>query len=284
MKKLVIVINDEDEDELMAVQKARQIADSFQLEVEVVRFIPQASSDTEKQSATQSIHELTQSVYSDRPDATSQVAATDSIPQWMAEHFADNEDTLVVITGHHRSQRMFHTPTDWSLIRQLHCPVMINCDHKWKSRPNVMVALDLSTDAPSHRELNALALRWARQWESTHDCQLHAMYCVPIPAPLLEFDIVERHEYQRSHDPEAKDKLIALLNEHDMSQVTPHIEAGTPEKSISSLAGKLKADLVIMGGVGREGIQRLLHHNTTEKVLHYLRTDLLVVRPSGASR
>jgi universal stress protein E len=279
MNKLVIVISDEEEGNSLALKKAKNIAAHFQAEVEVVRFLPQASSDSARRSASQSISELVHSVFNDLGGVTNQVVPTDSVPEWMADHCAPSEDNLVVKTGH-RSESLFHTPTDWELIRQLHCPVLISSSQKWKSKPNVLIALDLSSDKAAHRELNALALRWARQWQAVYDCQLHAMYCILIPAPLLALDIVERHEYQRSHESEFMEQLVALLNEFGMSEVIPHILAGAPEKSISHMASELKADLVIMGSVGRGGVQRFLHRNTTENVLHHLRTDMLVVKPT----
>jgi universal stress protein E len=280
MNKLVVVITDEEEVESLALKKARSIASAFDTEVEVVRFVPQTSSDSDRQSTGQSISDLVNSVFDEPDRVTSQVVATDSIPGWVADYCSLGNDELVVKTGH-RSESLFHTPSDVGLIRQLHGPLLISCSRKWKSKPNVLIALDLSSDEASHRELNDLALRWGRRWEAVHDCQLHALYCVPIPAPLLEFDIVERHEYQRRHEPDAKDKLVALLEESGMSNVIPHIEAGTPEKSIGHTANQLKADLVIMGSVGHVGVQRLFHHNTAEKALHYLRTDMLVVKPAA---
>jgi universal stress protein E len=281
MKKLVVVITNEEEGESLAVKKARDIAAAFDAEVEVVQFLPEDCSDADRQSAEQSVTESVNAFFSDPDGVSSQVVATQSIPGWMAEHYPPGNEILVVRTEH-RGERLFHTPTDLGLIRHLDSPLLISCNRKWKSRPNVLMALDLSSDAPSHRELNELAMHAARLWANVHDCKLHAMYCVSIPAPLLELDIVERYEYARTHEPDAKDRLLALLEEYGMSGVTPHIEAGTIEKTIAHTASVLKADLVIMGSAGHEGVARFFHHNTVEKAMKYLRTDMLVVKPSGA--
>lgn len=282
MNKLVMVVSEEMEGESLALKKAKNIAAAFKADVEVVRFLPQTCSDTARQSATQSIGELVHSVFNDLGGVTSQVVPTDSIPEWVADHCASSDDNLVLKTGR-RSESLFHTPTDWELIRQLHCPLLISSNQKWRSKPNVLVALDLSSDEAEHRELNALGLHWARHWEAISDCQLHAVYSIPIPAPLLALDIVEQRDYQRTHEPEAKEKLLALLKEFGMTEAIPHILAGAPDKTIPHMANELKADLVIMGSAGREGIQGFLRGNTAEKVLHHLRTDILVVKPSGVS-
>ena len=282
MNKLVMVLSEEMEGESLALKQAKNIAAAFKADVEVVRFLPQACSDTARQSATQSVSELVHSVFNELGGVTNQVVPTDSIPEWMAGHCMSSDDHLVLKTGR-RSESLFHTPTDWELIRRLHCPLLISANQKWKSKPNVLIALDLSSGEAKHRELNALGLRWARQWKAVSDCQLHAVYSIPIPAPLLALDIVEQRDYQRAHETEAKEKLLALLKEFGMTEAIPHILAGVPDKTILHMANELKADLVIMGSAGREGIQGFLRGNTAEKVLHHLRTDILVVKPTGVS-
>jgi universal stress protein E len=282
MTKQVIVIINEEGGEPFALEKARNISASLEADVEVVRFIPENSSDADRQSATQSINELVNAVFEERGGVTSQVVLTDNVPGWMADYCSPGDGKLVMVTGY-RSETLFHTPTDWGLMRQLDCPLMIGCDKKWKSKRNVLIALDLSSGAASHREMNVLAMRCARQWQAVNNGQLHAMYSISIPAPLLALDIVEPHEYLRTHEPKTREKLLELLEEFGMSDVIPHIVLGAPEKTIPSMANKIKADLVIIGSLGHKGIQRFLHHNTAEKVLHHLRTDMLVVKPTGVS-
>ncbi len=281
MSKLVMVISDKEGGENLALTKAKSIATQLDADVEVVRFLPPTCSDATRQSAAQSIGELVQSVFKELGHVTSQVVTTDSISDWVVNHCPSSDDNLVVKTGH-RSESLFHTPTDWELIRHLHCPLLISSNQKWKSSPNILIALDLSSEA-RHRKLNAQALQWASQWQAISDYQLHAVYSIPIPAPLLALDIVEQREYLRTHEPKAEEKLRALLDEFGMSNVTPHILAGASHKTIPHMANELKADLVIIGSIGRAGIQRFIHSNTAEKVLHHLRTDILVVKPSGLS-
>jgi len=50
------------------------------------------------------------------------------------------------------------------------------------------------------------------------------------------------------------------------------------EKVISSEAAKERAQLLVMGTVGRRGVQARLLGNTAEKVLRYIRTDVLAMK------
>jgi nucleotide-binding universal stress UspA family protein len=54
-----------------------------------------------------------------------------------------------------------------------------------------------------------------------------------------------------------------------------------PGVAIPALATQLKADLVVMGTVGRSGIPGLLMGNTAETILDQLSCSVLVMKPPG---
>ena len=56
---------------------------------------------------------------------------------------------------------------------------------------------------------------------------------------------------------------------------------GRTEKEIPALANELKADLVVMGTVGRTGVPGLFIGNTAEAVLYQLQSAVLAIKPVG---
>jgi universal stress protein E len=54
---------------------------------------------------------------------------------------------------------------------------------------------------------------------------------------------------------------------------------GPVEKVITSRAAKVRAQIVVMGTVGRKGVRAHLLGNTAEKVLRHLKTDVLAIKP-----
>jgi universal stress protein E len=58
-----------------------------------------------------------------------------------------------------------------------------------------------------------------------------------------------------------------------------HIKAGNPNTVIPSIASKIKAELVVIGSVGRRGLKAKLMGNTAESILALLKTDVLVMQP-----
>lgn len=99
----------------------------------------------------------------------------------------------------------------------------------------------------------------------------------------MDLEVLERSEYEKKHKPKAQQKLYDLLNQCGLTDATTHITTGPTDKTISHLANELKADLVIIGSIGREGVKGFLLGNTAERVLHHLRTDMLIVK-SPATR
>ena len=282
MVKHVLVIADIDCDETLALEKARDITLPISTTLEIIKFI-QCSDESELSAAQQmeqareSLAVTIKSVFNGSTEIISKVVNVENITAWMVEHCQQKSVDLVV-KSRHRTESLFHTPTDWQLIRQLSCPVLLTSHIRWKTQANILLALDLSSDENKHQQLNRLVLSWGKFWSSVNNHQLRAAYSIPIAKPLLELDVVDSNEIEQKKSPQAKENMQALLALCDMEAVPSHITAGPPEKNIPHLAGELHCDLVIIGTVGRQGLSGYVKGNTAEKVLHNLRTDCLIVK------
>ena len=56
---------------------------------------------------------------------------------------------------------------------------------------------------------------------------------------------------------------------------------GEAQDLIPKVAETLKADLVVMGTVGRVGVQGLLMGNTAEKILQVIDCSIMAIKPDG---
>ena len=286
MSKHVLVIADIDDDDFLSLEKAKEVSGDFSASVEAVKFC-HYDSDNDGPIADylvrmeQEFDATIQEVYGSDMDVTRQVIAKEDIDEWIVERCENRQKPIdLVIKGGHRTESLFHTPTDWKLIRHLHCPILIASHTKWRAKSNVLMTLDLSHNDEIHAQLNELTLTWGELWSQATHTKLHAIYSIPIAKPLLELDIVDKREVEAKEAPEAAQKLEAYLQEFNMENVTCHVPAGPPDKTIPHLAGELHSDLVIMGCVGRDGLGGFLVGNTAEKVLHHIRTDCLIIKLS----
>jgi universal stress protein E len=283
MNKRVLVIADIEDDDFLSLEKARDIAQPISASLEVVKFTQYDSKsdltlEQHMEKVEQVLDSMLEKVFENKSEITSKVVNSAKIDEWIVERCECHREHIdLVIKGGHRTESLFHTPTDWKLIRHLPCPILIASHTKWNSKPNILMTLDLSTKEAKHQRLNELTLQWGDTWSKATHTELHAMYSIPIPKALLELDIVDKHQVELKKAPMQMDKMQSMLAQKDMDSVVCHVPAGPPDKTIPHLANELNSDLVIMGCLGHEGISGWLLGNTAEKVLHHLRTDCLVI-------
>jgi len=284
MDKHVLVIADIEDDDFLALEKAQEIASTISASLEVVKFTNYDSDSDETLDhyitrLEKALDGLIEKMFDNSDDVARKFIAREEIDEWIVERCQSNRHPIdLVIKGGHRTESLFHTPTDWKLMRHLPCPILIASHTKWKSSPNILMTLDLSHNDKKHKQLNELALEWGKYWAQANHEELHAVYSIPIAKPLLELEIVDQREVELKKAPAAMDKLKTYLAQYEMDSVTCHVPAGPPEKTIPHLAGELHSDLVIMGCLGREGVTGFLLGNTAEKVLHNIRTDCLILK------
>lgn len=277
----LLVITDQNENETVAIEKAFAIAAPFNPQITVMTFI--STNDDRNQV---NLLQQTQTQLQNHIDKTfgvinraiAQVVATDNITSTLKVECENRAIDLVLKTGH-RTEGMFHTPLDWHLIRELPCPILIAAPHKWKSKPTILATLDVEkTDAVQAR-INEDVLTWSKLWsDNTGNC-IKCCYTIPVSEVLEDMDIVSAKAVKNKHEPIATKKMIDLLDTVDLKNSETHITTGNPAKEIPSYANKIKADLVIMGSIGRKGVEGMLLGNTAEKILHHLHTDTLIIRP-----
>ncbi|WP_394173632.1 universal stress protein [Thalassotalea litorea] len=283
MPKSILVITDLNETNNCSLKKARDIAGPLGTEIDVVRFIKtiapeqadEVSVDKQSKILANSVTEIFAN-HQPQGSIKSQVVVTDDIVNWVVDYTNEKDFDLVVKAGH-RSETLFHTPCDWALIRSLQAPVLIASQQGWRKKHVILAAIDPAAKDDVHRELNHAILEWTKKWGQKFDCSIHLVYSLPVSNVLRELDIIDVEEYAREHRIEGEEQLTELLSGYDIPNVKLHVTAGAPERAIPHCANELKAELVIMGSLGRRGLQGMLIGNVAEKVIHHLRTDSLVI-------
>jgi len=100
-------------------------------------------------------------------------------------------------------------------------------------------------------------------------------------------DVISRIPHGSSLEQEIQEEAQRRLDEFVKSlettriRVQPHLILGTPWKEIQRLVQQLSVDLIVLGTVGRTGIEGLLLGNTADKVLDHCDCSVLAVKPDG---
>lgn len=174
-------------------------------------------------------------------------------------------------------------PDDMHLLRKCPCPVWLVKPSRQTRIRCVLAAIDVPQEGGGG--LNERILDLAAGVAVGNGAALHVVHAVGYYADYLpigrglsltQLEVLKlRLRSQHQH------WIKTALTPYAAAQPRIHVTEGSPEEAISNLAARLKADLVVMGTVGRAGIPGLLMGNTAEKVFRRVDASVLAVKPEG---
>jgi universal stress protein E len=200
------------------------------------------------------------------------------VDKWVSKACSGGKYLAVVKTGSHTGS-LVHTSTDWQLLRECPCPVLIVAAKKWHRTKPVLVTLDLGTKLPEKRQLNHKVLKTARDLADALGVELEIIAAIEIPTLLSDLDLVDPIAYTKQAREAMQGHIADLAGAHGLPVRAFRSKRGPVEKVITSRAAKVRAQIVVMGTVGRTGVKARLLGNTAEKVLRLLKTDILAIKP-----
>jgi universal stress protein E len=173
--------------------------------------------------------------------------------------------------------------TDWELLRQAPCPVLLVKLPKPYHRPVVMTAIDPFHENAKPARLDAALLQASGQIATLLKGPLRIVHCV-APSTLITANwtaspIIIDTDRTAEALKRARKALVAEVARYPLPSHRLAVLHGSPREAIPSAAKAEKASLVVMGAISRSGFKRLLVGNTAEAVLDALNCDVLVVKP-----
>ncbi|NQV71254.1 MAG: universal stress protein [Pseudohongiella sp.] len=165
------------------------------------------------------------------------------------------------------------TNDSWQLVRHCPLPLLLVKDKEWGDPVVMMAAVD-----PLHSHSKPMQLdRQIIDASSSISGQLAGT-----------FHIV--HAYAESARPFAPAGTIKaehsaafseLVGGYNFDEANLHLIDETPVYALQHYSEKLNSDIVVMGAVSRSRFSEALIGSTAEEVLDYVKTDLLIVKPSA---
>ncbi|MBN7798106.1 universal stress protein [Parahaliea mediterranea] len=200
------------------------------------------------------------------------------IVSWVLRRVEGGKYTMVVKTGN-RSETLVHTPTDWQLLRECPVPVLIVARDKWVRTKPVLAALDLGTTNRDKRKLNHQVVAEAKRIAEVLGAELKLLSAVEVPTLLDELDMVDPISYVKKQKQAMQSHITELAEAHNLPRSAFQVKRGPVSRVITSEAARVRAQLVVMGTVGRRGVKARLLGNTAESVLQLLHTDVMALKP-----
>ncbi len=184
---------------------------------------------------------------------------------------------------------IFFGSTDMQLFRMCPCPM-------WAFKPThntelrkVMVAVDLLEHDEEKLILADTVLQWGKYVAELVNAELHVMHVWSLygEATLRSRSVLSDRIDQLVQDEE--NKKHQLLNESliksglSQEKIKLHFRKGEARKLIPEVASAIKADLLVMGTVGRSGIPGFFIGNTADSVLRQVDCSVLAIKPEKFS-
>ena len=284
LEKILVATNfGKDSDQ--TVQAAVSVAKTFNSEIILLHVIPKVSGfPTAVENLTKKVTEQLQEIQSDIEKADVRVTETSmlsGVPFDQIVRHADQHDANVIIMG--AGEKSDDDPfrlgiTAEKVLRKSSKPVWVVKPDAAEQINNILCPVDCSE--PSARALTN-AIRLARSFQAKLTV-LHAIQPLTVILRLSQVGDVDEANYVR----ERHSQFELFLNNFDFHNVdwNREIRQGQPHQEILASAKETRADLLVMGAVGRSGLSRILMGSVASKVVRQMPCSVITVKSEHAIR
>ncbi|MEI6894419.1 MAG: universal stress protein UspE [Colwellia sp.] len=294
-KRILVVITPHREEQ-PALKRAVFLANKYKAELVLGCSMYNRSIEKSSNSTDGSCNTLKQALLDDQKKVMLDLAAsldvktkTQCVVTWHKKWYEgvielayNNEcDLIVKETKHYKkSMRNLFTPDHWNLLRCSPINVLMVKNHKWNFHGNIVTAISLDHGDTQHQCLSEKVAKEAASMAKLFDANLHFVNTVSkapvhIAVDQSEFDpdkvnarVKEKHKLD----------LQQLANSLQIEKVNILIAEGLPGKIVPKICNDLNAECLILGSVGRKGVNAALLGNTAEYIIDKLNCDTLVVK------
>ena len=290
----VLIVADREGEERVALARGLELAKALGADAEVVGFCYESLAsldlvhrhEAKRQLLAKRRESLTAQIEEFKPadlDVELIVAWDKLVHLWVDAH-AHRTGSDVVVRTAHRSETFLYTPTDWHLLRECEAPVLIAAEHIWHPTRSIVAAVDLASHSHVKQDLNDTIIATAKRYAEALDSPLHLVYVIHVSTVLKDLHLMDVDTHVEKVRGQIGPLIADLASTHGLPEDRIHVEHGEVAEVIAAVAERLEAQLVVMGTVGRHGLNAKLIGNTAERVLTRLGTDVLALKPGIAGR
>lgn len=264
----IFVVYDPTREEQLALERARTIAAEARVNVHVFACIhAELDSDTEKAQQIRSrlAQQRAQLDAAVAPLVAQGVAVSTEV-EWDKDWYhavvrasirAHADVVFKSSYRHSSSQRVLNKTSDFTLIRECLCPVLLVKEETPRDVRKVLAAIDIREEKASYGKLNERIIDFTRR--------------------VMDSESTEVHFVNAHKDLASFPDRNALIRNCGVDSERIHIKLGKPEDVIVENARGLDVSLVVVGNSARSGLSALVNGNTVEKVVDKVGCDILAL-------
>ncbi|WP_370979881.1 universal stress protein [Agaribacterium sp. ZY112] len=174
-----------------------------------------------------------------------------------SKQFGTDRIYLPVHERTNNSSRYSFSESKWDLLKTAECPVVLIQPQATEQRKVILAAVNIQALDDAQRELNKSILHWGKEVADMYGAEYHV-----VNAYVDSMNYPDRGR---------------LAKETGIESTHIHVEAGYTDESVSRVAERINADLVVMGTLGQNGMIKSRRGNTAARVIAALKQDIMVV-------
>ena len=205
-----------------------------------------------------------------------------NLAESIIDHAQELKPDLVLKSTHLHSaiRRSLVTNTDWSLIRKCPSALLLVKPTEWHTSGSIVTAVDplhakSAQSTLDHQLLSSTELFAGLLQQSA--CVFHCYFpfvstMFPLGVESTEHLVEVRKKHQK--------KLDELLADYQIEQDNIHLTHGDLVPSLINYLKSADANILVIGALSRNFLERVIVGNTAEKILDDCPCDVLVMKPS----
>lgn len=266
IRKILVIVNPDFRDDYV-LTRARRLAQAFRPEVELV--------------VNESGLEAARGYFADldvqlQPRVLAQRADFDTILERI--HTFRPDLTLKSIRRRHPLARLLVTSTDWKLVRHSPTPLWLVKSRDWYEDGCVLASVDPLHSKAQQNELDHLLLESTTLLARRLALETRIFHCY-FPDLASNFPkVLDAGDYLVKRRSEHQGKMETLLESHQLDMRHVVMARGDLIRTLGKTIRKEHANLLVLGALSRNAVERAIVGSTTERMLNESRCDVLVMK------
>jgi nucleotide-binding universal stress UspA family protein len=206
------------------------------------------------------------------------------------EVLRENHDLVMkTAQGEGGLKGMLFGSTAMHLMRKCPCPVWVVKRGENKRFDRIIAAVDPDPLDEQRNQLNFKIMDLATSLAKIEQSILLVVHAWSLYGETIlrsgrgRMNQEEIDTMVQEAEAEHKERLNNLLQKYKLQDLKyrVHLIKGEAGRVIPELAGKKRADLIVMGTLSRSGVAGFLIGNTAEKIIHEVDCSVLTAKPDG---
>jgi universal stress protein E len=213
-------------------------------------------------------------------DASSAFSEEHNLAEAVIAHVKEFEPGLVMKSTHHHGflKKSLISNTDWRLIRKCPKPLLLVKPKEWFDNGSLVAAVDPLHAKAGHTKLDHLIVEVAEQAGEQFKLDVRVFHSyfpfVGSMFPTAAESSEQIEELRMRH----QNSLNVLLVDHNVPAENVEMARGDLVPSLVKYLEKVNANILVLGVLSKNVLERAIVGNTAEKILDDCPCDVLVIK------